>query len=277
VKRAAASALILLWVAACATPGRVLEPLDPDDPLPRALMVELDTRAQSHNRMIAALSLALDAPDTRFRRPLRLAVERPSRMRMEILALFGQIAAVLVTQDGQFQFFDAKTQQIESGEVTRNLLWQMAGVDLSVPDAIDLLLGAPHPGPGWTPAGAYRAGADGWVVAYRDAARDLLEHFEFGPDRRLRAMVRMDDSGSEVWRAEFSDYREIRSARETGADAADTATEEVAGHDFAFKVALEFFKIGAHAELEFKSVSLDPELSDQLFRLPAVSADSGPQ
>ena len=146
MKRAAALATGVLLAAAavvsCATAPP--EPHDPfeqgrllaaDDPRVTALLAGLRTAAAERRSLIASARLSLDAPDLRFRRPQRLAVRRPADLRIEILGLFGQIAAVLVTDGHRYQLWNGSKQAdaksgLEQGEVTRELLWSVARVDL---------------------------------------------------------------------------------------------------------------------------------------------------
>jgi len=210
--------------------------------------------AASRSSLRGALRLSLDAPDLRFRRPQRLAVVRPSRMRVETLGLFGQIAAVIVTDGSSFQFFEAASGEVESGEVTPDLLWRLARVDLSPTEAVALLLGAPTPDRAWQRAGAEALEDGGVAVEYRDSSGSLRQRYEFGSEGQLLELETRDSEQRPTWRAHFADHRELE------------------GSPFAYQVELVSHRVDARAELHFSDVVLNPELPDELFVLNVRSS-----
>ena len=168
---------------------------------------------------------------------------------MEILGLFGQIAAVLVTNGTTYQSFDTKRGSIETGDVTPDLLWRIARVALRPREAVDLLLGAPLPSAGALLTGAY-SGPDGFVsLEFRDERGVLRERFGFDVDGHLSQFVRFTEDGRVAWEANFADYR------------------DVSGSPFAFEVRLNFPEVDARASLRFDHAALDPDLADELFTL----------
>ena len=72
--------------------------------------------------------LAVDGHDgaLRLRGSQRVALERPARLRVEVLGLFDQTLAVLVTDGERYQFFRANDRTWESGPVGPDLLWTHA-------------------------------------------------------------------------------------------------------------------------------------------------------
>lgn len=253
MKRAACLVLVSILGFGCQTIDPRLEPLDLFDPRADALIEAQIKRAESRQGLRAAMRMALDAPDFRFRRPERIAVRRPALIRIEVLALFGQIAAVLVTDGVQYQRLDVKSRVFESGPVRDDLLWDMARIRLTPAEAVSLLLGALVPSPGTQRRGVYATEDGGIVIEYSrpgsgNPAR-ARERFEFDGAGLLRGVTHWADSGELTWQADFDDYR------------------EVSGTPFAFDVALRFPAVAAHARLEFDSVSFEAELSDALFVL----------
>ncbi|MCP5042535.1 MAG: hypothetical protein GY944_16030 [bacterium] len=252
--RVKARRLIALWVSILVigcrtTPEIVREPLDPSDPRPGAWLEALHERAQARSSLRGAVRLSLDAPDLRFRRPQRLALRRPADLRVEILGLFGQIAAVLVTNGNTYQSFDAARGDIETGHVTADLLWRLARVDLQPAEAVDLLLGAPLPSRDAAFAGAF-IGSDGSLgLHFRDPSGALRERIEFDAQGRLIQFVRFAPGEEIAWGASFSDYR------------------DVSGETFAFDVRLQFPEVDAEATLRFDHAALGLELADELFAL----------
>ncbi len=251
---------ILLWVllisgsivtSGCQTPTPVppREPLDAIDPRPAALIEALETTAAARTSLQGALQFSLDAPDLHFRRPQRLALRRPADLRVEILGLFGQIAAVLVTNGVTYATFDASRGSVESGDVTPDILWRTARIGLRPGEAVDLLLGAPRPSEDAFFADAFASPAGGVSVDFRDEQGRLRERFDFDVKGRLREFVRYAASGDVAWEAKFDDYR------------------DVSGSPFAFEVRLKFPELDARASLRFDHAVLDPVLADDLFAL----------
>jgi hypothetical protein len=265
VKRAAALATGVLLAAAavvsCATAP--LDPHDPfeqgrllaaDDPRVTALLAGLRTAAAERRSLIASARLSLDAPDLRFRRPQRLAVRRPADLRIEILGLFGQIAAVLVTDGSRYQLWNGSTQAgakpgLEQGEVTRELLWSVARVDLLPAEAVSLLLGVPILTAELAPVAAAETQAGGVAIALGSEPEAGDQVVEFDHEGRLTRASSRDTKGRPLWQAEFADYREV------GSDL------------FAHEVTIAFPRVGARAALRFDSAELNRELSSEVFAL----------
>jgi hypothetical protein len=255
VRRAAAALAALVLVAGCRTlaPAPPGAPLPADDPRIETLLGELERRAEERRSMRAAARLFLDAPDLRFRRPQRVVAERPDRLRVETVGLFGQLISVLVTGGGQYQLYDVGSGGFEQGPLTPALLWRVARVELRAEQAVELLLGAPGRGPGSAVAGA-RELDDGSIAVELKAGQGVpRQRFRFDADGRLRHVSQLGESGQPLWEAGFDDYREL------------------AGAPFAFRVELWFPDLEARAVFTFKSVELDPALPEDVFslRLPA--------
>jgi hypothetical protein len=190
-----------------------------------------------------------------------MAVTRPARLRVEILGLFDQVAALLVTDGPRYQLYDARSAELEEGVVSADLLWRVARVDLEPEEAVELLLGAPLPLPGLSLAEA-RIQSDGRIALTQRDDRDVLrQRLEFDAAGRLRRVERFDAGGGLLWRGSFDDYREL--------PAPDGSLQS-----FAFGVSLRFPRVEAEAELRFVRVTLESELPGDLFvlRLPARSS-----
>ncbi len=270
MRRAIALLLLSCLVVSCRTPlpGVVLPA---DDPRPFRLLEGLHRSVMTRSALRASARLSLAAPDLRFNRPQRLAVARPARLRVEILGLFNQIGAVLVTDGESYRIYNADRLEIEEGLVSAGLLWRVARIDLGPVEAVDLLLGAPVPRPGLS-LGEARILEDGGVHFDRRDERGMaIERFAFDAEGRLRRFESLDASAELVWRADFDDYRTL-----PGRDGAK--------EPFAFEISLHFPRVGAKAKITFKSVSLARDLPDEIFvlelpgqasRLPAPSG-SGP-
>jgi len=224
-------------------------PLPAGDPLAARLIGELEESAQVRDSMRGAARLSLDAPDLRFRRPQRFAAQRPGAIRVEILGLFQQVAAVLVTRDGRYQFFDSGERRLQHGPVTPDLLWQVARVDLSPEQVVELLLGAPTPSPGLEPRGGQRF-PDGSVrVDLADESKRLRQRFGFDAASRLRRVEHFDVDGVPMWEVRFGEYRDT--------DLGPTP----------FEIVLDFPHQATSATLSFRDLELNPDLPPDVFVL----------
>ena len=249
---------VSIYALGCQTMPAPRIALDPADPRPLAFVKDLAETAAARSTLRGALRLSLDAPDLSFRRPQRLALRRPSDLRVEVLGLFGQIAAILVTDGVTYQRFNASDGSFESGDVTPDLLWRVARFAMQPDELVDLLLGAPRPSPKTSLANAYAEPGDGLSVGYRDADGRLREQFGFDRRGQLIAFTRFSLNGEVDWKANFSDYRDVSGSR------------------FAFDVRLNFPALNARAALRFDHAALDPTLGDEVFALRAPGG-VGPQ
>jgi len=250
-----------LWVGAvsCQTvsPGVLLPP---DDPRPAQMLAHMQAAVDERAALRASARLSLESPDLRFDRPQRLAVERPARLRVEVIGLFDQVAVVVVTNGGRYQVFDVREGRLEEGEVTPDLLWRVARVDLEPAEAVSLLLGAPQPQPGLRLAGS-RVYSDGSVSFDRRTEEGVLrERHRFDVDGHLQESERFDEQGLPLWSARFDHYREVRDVRAVEGSA-DPAVA------FAFDVELHFPRVDARARLRFDRVDLASSLPGELFVL----------
>jgi len=253
VRRATALLLPLCLVFACRTVAPGVR-LPGDDPRPLHLLERLQARGEATHALRASARLSIESPDLRFGRPQRMAVARPARMRVEIMGLFNQVAAVLVTDGEIYQLYNAGEAELEEGVVSSDLLWRVARVDLAPQEAVDLLLGAPRPAPGLEP-GPATLYEDGEIAfERRDERGELRERLRFDAAGRVRRIERLDEGGEMVWEARFDDYRDVESP-------------DGGVVPFAFDVSLRFPRVDADAHLRFKSVTLVSELDGALFEL----------
>jgi len=241
---------VALLAVSCRTPAPLSspQPLATGDPRPVAWMASLAQSAESRQALRAHSRLALDSPDLRFRRPQRLLVQQPAELRVEVFGLFGQVAAVLVTDGQQFEWLDASRGEVERGVVDDQLLWRLAQIDLSPREAVAVLLGVPLPREGLERRPGRSRGAGRIEVPFGRAG-GLEQVFAFDARGRLVGVVTHDESGSELWEVSYSAYKDI------------------AGTGFAHEVSLEFPGVDARSSIRFESVELNPDLSSDAFVL----------
>ena len=241
----------------CRTPVPIpsLLPLQEGDPRPVAWMAALVESAQARHGLRANSKLALDSPDVRFRRPQRLMMQRPAQLRVEVFGLFGQVAAVLVTDGQLFSWLEASRGEVERGIVDDQLLWRLARIDLSPREAVAVLLGVPLPLEGLErKPGRSREG--GGIEVPFGLEGGWGQIFAFDGEGRLAEVVTHDESGLVLWEAHFGAYK------------------DVGGVDFAHEVSLDFPNVEARSSIRFESVELNPDLSDDAFVLQMDSPPS---
>ncbi len=231
----------------------------------------------------------LEGPDFRLNRPQRILVERPARLRFEIICLFDQIAAMLAVDGPNFDFYDASNGQISRGRVTSSLLWDLTKIDLAVGEVVELLLGAPRPSPGiarasvWLEPNGRMAMVFAWprrepaaacaasprsallesaCFAAIDALDEGGELFYFDKVGRLVEMRRLGSNGVIRFRATFEDYRPL---------IGDPSTVE-----FPNRTTIRSPRAGSLARFEWKQVVLAEELSDRFFEIrPSTTSSRG--
>jgi len=250
VKRFAVGAALLCWATACATPIP-LRPLSPGDPRPRQLLDDWVESASQRQRLRGLARLAVDRDDgsVQLRGKQLLILERPSRLRVEILGFLNQTLAVIATDGEGFEVYRAEGQRYEAGEVDEHLLWNEAGIDLSPEEAVAVLLGVPISEPLPALADAVRDGDGRIRIDLADAHGRVVERVTFDPAGRLRAFAVLDDFGTVLWEARFDEYR------------------DVGGSPFAHSIDLAVRSGQTRAEISFRNVELNPDLPPGLFRL----------
>jgi len=221
-------------------------PLAADDPL-LATLVAGWSEVVAATRAPSAV-LQLTGPQGERRLSQDLVVARPDRIRMEIQA-FLTTAAVLVADGAEYDYFESLGRYRERGPVHPQLLWQIAGVPLTIDQAVDFLLGSPPPRPGLRPAGG-AVEPDGLVrVDLADGAGRLVRRLRFDTEGRLVGGEGWSAGGQLRWRVGYDRWR------------------DVGEQPFAHEIEFEFPGYQAAATVAFRSVALNPETPDALFEL----------
>ena len=259
MKRVAIGAALLCWATACATP-LPLQTLPPDDPLPRRLLDDWVEHTSQRQRLRGLARLAVDRNDgsLQLRGKQLLVLERPSRLRVEILGFLNQSLAVIATDGVGFEVYRAEDQSYEVGEVDEHLLWNEAGIDLSPSEAVAVLLGVPISAPPPAAASAVRDGNGRIRIDLADAQGVVIQRATFDSTGNLVAFEVLDDSDAVLWSAQFGEYR------------------DVAGSPFAHSIDLDVRAGNTRAEISFRKVELNPDLPPGLFRLLPSHEDSPP-
>jgi outer membrane lipoprotein-sorting protein len=252
VARAARLVVALLFASACRTVPSAI-PLAPDDPRPAARLAQWEDAARDRHSLRGRARLAVDGDDgaVRIRGNEIVVLERPARMRVEVLGFLNQTAAVVTTDGERFEIFRSGDRSYETGEVHEQLLWQEAHLALTPEEAVEVLLGAPALGAGLVPAHAVDAGG-GWIrMDLVDSERRVRRRVAFDATSRLREFEVVGDDGAVAWRARFGDYASVD------------------GVPFAHAIVLDVTAGVAHVEISLRDVELNPELPPDIFRLRA--------
>jgi hypothetical protein len=238
-----------LFALSCRTlPERLLAP---DDPRALAVLAQWVEGAAARTGLRGRARMAVDSADRSIavRGRQVLLVQRPARLRVEVLGFLGQTLAVVVTDGDRFEVLRTQDRSYEAGELRPTLLWDEARIALTAEEAIGVLLGVPVPDPRWSPS---RVAMDPAGLTSIDLADDdgtRTQRLLFDPHGRLAESQRFDDLGQSIWRAHFDDYREID------------------GDWLAHAIELDVTIGGTHAEISLSDVELNPVLSVDSFRL----------
>lgn len=258
IRRALACAALLGLVLGCRTTPVQWTPLPAGDPRPEALLAAQAERREARQGLRATARVRLEgAGSGSFAKEL-LLLERPARLRVEVLGLLGQRVAVLASDGDRYALWRAETKRVERGAVHPAILAEVAGVPLRPEEAVALLLGTPA-----LPAGPPRASAapeaGGVKLAWEEDGWQRVA--EFDAEGRLRAW-RVGREGA-LWLAvRWEDFR----------DAPPPGAREA----FAHRVDLEFPTSEQSARVDFHEVEVNPSLPAQLFRLELPSrSDAG--
>jgi hypothetical protein len=238
IQRRAAAALVLVLLAASCRAPTPLRRLPADDLRPQALLEEWSMRAGGRRALRATARLAVDAEqsgrsDVRLRSKQLLVLERPALLRVEVLG-----------------FLDTTT-----GPVHEDLLWQVARLDLTPAEAVDLILGVPHPGDALTATAAFDAGDGRIRIQLSDEASAVRRLVDFDEERQLRWLQVRSQDGEVAWEARFDDYA------------------LVGGVPVAHEISVVLRDGRSRARISLRDVELNPTLSPDIFRLPGLAPD----
>jgi len=251
--------VLLLALGGCRTFGAG-PPAQPADAARSAALVDgLAVLGASRSGLRAGARVSIEGQRrAAFARQLML-LERPARLRLEVMGVLGQRVAVLATDGVRYDLYRAETPGLESGEVHPGILFEVAGLALTPEEAVRLALGAPlEPGEAGGAAAGGSVLAGGVVrVELRGAPDALRRTLDFGPGGELRRYAVHGPDGALVLDARYGDYK------------------DVGGTPFAHAIELELPAADSRAEIHFQWVELNPVLGDELFRLAPRAGAAG--
>lgn len=133
-----------------------------------------------------------------------LIVQRPDRLRVEVLSLFGAVF-VLTSEDGAFTVYARPESKIYRGTASPRNMWRYARIGLPVPDLVELVLGTPPQRPVTWSKVTFDSDT-GWVQLTQDLESGV---FVVWFENELPRAAEIRDSYGEIqWRALFGKYRE---------------------------------------------------------------------
>lgn len=282
----------IAFAAGCAKPPAAYlipmgEALALDDPRIDRVLMAHQARVEARTGLRGSARVVLTGPDFKLNRPQRIVVQRPDRLRFEILGLFDQLAAVLVADGERYGFYDVSTGDMRRGRVSASLLWDLTKIDLTPAEVVGLLLGAPRPEQGTLRAGAWRSPDGGLAIAFgwptgglaiACAAEDPWGVF-FAPTCFLRERTLLD-MGGQLFLFDAQDrLTEIRALEPGGElryhaiyedyEVLGGGSEDEGGVNFPKRVTLSSPSLGSEARFAWKRVMLADDLPDRIFEIPA--------
>ena len=273
-----------------AAPPGILQgtPLPLDDArASRVIETYLEATA-SRNALRGSARVALSGPDFKLNRPQNIVVERPARLRFEVIGLFEQLAAVLVSDGERYGFYDAAKGEMEHGPITPTLLWELAQVDVEVAEAVGILLAAQRPAPSSARAAVWVEEDERIAVAFARGGSRIRADCPADPERGWRdpacfgEAADLDEGGDAFLFDRAGRLVELRSFEAEGVLRYRARFEDYAGLgegedrvEFPNLVTIESPAVRSQARFAWKRVMLAAELADRLFQLPERGAGRG--
>jgi len=250
-----ATVALVLGLAGCAA-FRTAPPEPLPEPVPIAandatlvtLVEGWDAVVASRRSLRAGVALMLSGPGGERRLSQNVVLARPDRIRMEIQA-FLTTAAVLVSDGHEYDYFESLGRYRERGPVRPHLLWEIAGVPLTLEQAVSFLLGGPPTRAGLRPGGGAREPDGSLRVDLVDARGRRVRSLRFAPDGPL---VHAEEWGPDErlrWAVGYGRFREVE------------------GEPFAHAIEFDFPRYQSQATIAFRTVVLNPETPDATFEL----------
>lgn len=174
-------------------------------PTVEQLQATLNARRQIVHSLRSFARIELRDPEGNNISKEALIVQRPDRLRIEVLTFLGAMF-VLTSQDGAFTAYVRPEKRIYRGAASNANMWRYAKIGLPVPDIVNLVLGTP---PQLTPTySEVTFDSDtGWVQLTQDLEEGAYVIW-FEGDLPRAAELR-DRYGEVQWRAHFGKYRDL--------------------------------------------------------------------
>ena len=246
------SALLLLTGCAARPAPRPAEVAIGALPAAPRILAAVAERREAVRGLRAMARLSYSAPDESRRVKQLVIVERPDRLRFEVLSPFGALF-VLTAADGALAAWTRDESTVYRGTASADNLQRYAQVDLPVGTAVDLLLGTPP----------LAANSDS-VVSADDGAVELWQEIGpavqvawFTPALELLRYEQRDGDGRVLLRTTFDQYATIDGVR------------------VATQLGIELPPASRRIDITFSETEVNPVLTDAVFALetPAGSRE----
>jgi hypothetical protein len=250
-------ALLALSLTACTACGGVPRPRYPHTAPQQALTLHRLVREQVPS-IRAEARVEQRGNEGRIKGTVYLLVERPSRVRFDVMTQFGPIA--ILTSDGErFAYSDLRSKRFMTGVTCPANIARLLNVSLSAEQTVLLLLGGTpvlehtKSSVDWDSEGFYR-----FVLHAADGQRQEAD-LELPTERQRLTLLRselFDSRGRSVWRATYDDYRPLGTGGVTT--------------ELPFSVDVVQETAGTETRIRFKEVTVDTELPGDAFtQMPA--------
>lgn len=224
-------------------------PLAAGDTRPASFVAKLAEDGATRRALRGVAKIAIDGPNGSGRAKQIVALERPAKLRVEVLGLLDQTIALLTTDGVSYRFVRSADRSVERGAVRDGLLAEIAGVALAPEDAVRLLLAAPvEPGARVLSGAALSDGGVRAVIASESGFERAA--LDFDADALLRRWALLGADGEIRIEARFRDWR------------------DAGGRAFPYEIEIDDAVGGGRAALSWSSVELDPALDPALFAVP---------
>lgn len=215
-------------------------------PTPEELHAIVSSRRESVTALRALARVRVKDPDGTIASREAIIVERPARLRVEVLSAFGAVL-VFTVDDGQLRAYNSSEDALYAGAASPENLARYAGVGLAPTQLVDLLLGTPPDAPGVTGEVAVDPGS-GWIALTQPMAGGSRITWFTGA-RVPVAVEDRDDSGSVLWRASFDDH------------------EARGGVSLPTRIILEAPPLGRAVDIALNDLDVNPQLAPGAFAL----------
>ncbi len=237
------------FAIACARPPAP-QPLPVGDGRPAALLRAYRAGAAARHGLRGIAKLSLEGPGGSGSAKQIVALERPARLRVEVLGFLDQTLAVLATDGREYGFFRSEDRSLQRGLVHPELLVEVVGLALTPEEAVRILLGTPALPEDARPSSPALMPDGGVRFELQPAGGGRVE-LEFGPRAQLRRWLASSASGGPLREVRFDDYRPL------------------GDQSFAYRVDLRDFASEVEVRVRYRDVELNPALAPELFRLAA--------
>lgn len=249
LSRSIAVSVLALALGCATTRSLAPAPLPASDPRPAALLAALERDAAVRQSLRGVARLAVDAPAGSGRAKQILVLERPARLRVEVLGMLDQTLALLVTDGARYRLVRSQDRSVETGAVHAALLADVAGIAVSPEQAVAVLLGAPVSSASRLERAA-QLPEDAVRLEVRREGVLEREQLDFDASGNLQRWALLGADGEVQLEALYQDRRPL------------------AGAAFAYDVELRDPRAGASVRVVWSRVELNPALPPDLFVVP---------